>query len=54
MGIIHINKLEPGMVLADEVRDISEIHNKIMVHNMRQYYTKTFLQNNGQKVKLLN
>jgi HD-like signal output (HDOD) protein len=23
MGIIHINKLEPGMVLADEVRDIS-------------------------------
>ena len=23
MGIIHINKLEPGMVLADEVRDFS-------------------------------
>ena len=23
MGIIHINKLEPGMVLADEVRDLS-------------------------------
>ena len=23
MGMIHINKLEPGMVLADEVRDLS-------------------------------
>ncbi len=23
MGIIHINKLEPGMVLADEVRDLN-------------------------------
>jgi hypothetical protein len=36
------------VILADE------IHNKIMVHNMRQYYTKTFPQDNDQKVKLLN